>query len=207
MITNMTAWTSAGAALPLLQGEGLIGLAVIGGLVLLLLLVVAGLYNGLVRARNACDESWADIDTELRRRYDLIPNLVETVKGYAGHEKDTLERVIAARNTAMANHGSPESQARDENLLVGALRQLFALSEAYPDLKANQNFLALQQELANTEDRIQRSRRFYNANVRDLNNRIQVFPSNIVAGIFGFTRREYFEIDQAAAREPVQVRF
>jgi len=207
MTAAMTTWAVCiGVAGPA-QGGGLIPAVVVGGLVLLLLLIVAGLYNGLVRARNACDESWADIDSELRRRYDLIPNLVETVKGYAGHEKETLERVVAARNTAMANHGSPESQARDENVLVGALRQLFALSEAYPDLKANQNFLALQQELANTEDRIQRSRRFYNANVRDLNNRIEVFPSNLVAGLFGFSRREYFEIEEAAARQPVQVRF
>jgi len=185
----------------------LISLAIVGGAVLLVVVIVAGLYNGLVRARNACDESWADIDTELRRRYDLIPNLVETVKGYAAHEKETLERVIQARNTAMANHGSPESQAKDENMLVGALRQLFALAESYPDLKANQNFLSLQQELANTENRIQRSRRFYNANVRDLSNRIQVFPSNVIASMFSFTTREYFEIEEAAAREPVKVQF
>lgn len=184
-----------------------ITLAVLGGVALLIAIVVAGIYNGLVRARNACDESWSDIDTELRRRYDLIPNLIETVKGYATHEKDTLERVIQARNTAMANHGSPESQARDENMLVGALRQLFALAENYPDLKANQNFLHLQEELANTANRIQRSRRFYNANVRDLANRIDVFPSNVVASTFGFSKREYFEIEDEAARQPVKVQF
>ncbi|UCD28147.1 MAG: LemA family protein [Planctomycetota bacterium] len=191
----------------LAQSVGLVVFLVVGGLVLLLVLIVAGLYNGLVRSRNACDESWADIDTELRRRYNLIPNLVESVKGYAAHEKDTLERVVQARNTAMANTGSPESQARDENMLIGALRQLFALAESYPDLKANQNFLQLQEELSNTENRIQRSRRFYNANVRDLSNRIQVFPSNIVANIFSFTRKEYFEIEDAAVREPVKVQF
>ncbi len=194
-------------AVVLAQSATYIPLIVILGVIVLGGLVVAGLYNGLVRARSACDESWSDIDTELRRRYDLIPNLVETVKGYATHEKDTLERVVQARNVAMANHGSPASQAKDENVLVGALRQLFAVAEAYPDLKANQSFLQLQSELANTEDRIQRSRRFYNANVRDLNNRIQVFPSNLVAGLFAFSPREYFEIEDAAAREPVKVQF
>jgi len=185
----------------------LVLLLIAGGVILLVVVIVAGMYNSLVRTRNACDESWADIDTELRRRYDLIPNLVQTVKGYAAHEKETLERVIQARNTAMANHGSPESQAKDENILVGALRQLFALAESYPDLKANQNFLQLQGELANTENRIQRSRRFYNANVRDLSNRIGVFPSNIIANMFGFSKREYFEIEDAAVREPVKVEF
>ncbi|MHC4445009.1 MAG: LemA family protein [Planctomycetota bacterium] len=189
------------------QSAGLILLGVVVVVGLLLVGIVAGMYNSLVRARNACDESWADIDTELRRRYDLIPNLVETVKGYAAHERETLERVVQARNTAMANTGSPESQARDENMLIGALRQLFALAENYPDLKANQNFLQLQGELSNTENRIQRSRRFYNANVRDLSNRIEVFPSNIVANMFSFTKREYFEIEDAAVREPVKVTF
>ncbi len=191
----------------LAQGGGFVSLLVGGGLILLLLIIVAAMYNGLVRARNACDESWADIDTELRRRYDLIPNLVECVKGYAAHERETLERVVQARNTAMGNHGSPGSQAKDENVLVGALRQVFALAEEYPQLKANENFLHLQQELANTEDRIQRSRRFYNANVRDLNNRIDVFPSNLIASSFGFAKREYFEIEDAIVREPVKVQF
>lgn len=184
-----------------------VSLIVIGAVFILLALIVAGMYNGLVRTRNTCDESWSDIDTELRRRYDLIPNLVETVKGYATHEKDTLERVIQARNTAMANTGSPASQAKDENVLIGAMRQVFALAEAYPQLKANENFVHLQQELANTEDRIQRSRRFYNANVRDLNTRIQVFPSNVIAGMFSFATREYFEIEDATVREPVKVKF
>lgn len=191
----------------LAQNGTLVSVLIGGGLVLFLLIIVAAMYNGLVRARNACDESWADIDTELRRRYDLIPNLVECVKGYAAHEKETLERVIKARNVAMENHGSPESQAKDENVLVGALRQVFALAESYPQLKANENFLHLQEELANTEDRIQRSRRFYNANVRDLNNRIDVFPSNLIASSFGFGKREYFEIEDAVVREPVRVQF
>ena len=159
------------------------------------------MYNFLVQGRNRCDESWADIDTELKRRYDLIPNLVNTVQGYAKHEREVLERVTQARTTAMANHGSPQSQAGDENQLVRGLRQLFALAENYPDLKANQNFLALQTELANTEDRIQRSRRFYNANVRDYQNRLQSFPSNFVARTFAFPSREFFEIEDASQHE------
>ncbi|MEX2315874.1 MAG: LemA family protein, partial [Pirellulales bacterium] len=150
---------------------------------------------------------WADIDTELRRRYDLIPNLIETVKGYATHERDVLERVVEARNRAVANQGSPASQAQDENVLTASLRQLFALAESYPDLKANQNFLQLQTELANTEDRLQRSRRFYNANVRDLNNRLEVFPSNMVAQMFAFRAAEYFEIDDPAVRAAPVVKF
>jgi len=185
----------------------LIPLVVVLGIFLVALAMVAGLYNGLVRVKNACDESWADIDTELRRRYDLIPNLIESVKGYAKHEREVFEKVIQARNAALANHGSPASQAQDENALAGGLRQLFALAENYPDLKANQNFLQLQNELANTEDRLQRSRRFYNANVRDLNNRLEVFPSNIIAQMFSFTKREYFEIDEAAMRETPKVAF
>lgn len=185
----------------------LVPIAIIVGIVLLAVAIVAGMYNGLVRVKNACDESWADIDTELRRRYDLIPNLIETVKGYATHEREVFDRVVKARNVAAANHGSPASQAQDENVLLGSLRQLFAVAEAYPDLKANQNFKELQTELANTEDRLQRSRRFYNANVRDLNNRLEVFPSNIVANMFGFTKREYFEIEDAVVREAPQVKF
>ena len=160
-------------------------------------------FNTLVRLCKYCDESWSDIDTELKRRYDLIPNLVNTVKGYAAHEKDLFERVTQARNTAFANHGSPASQAKDENVLIGQVRQLFALAESYPNLKASQNFLALQRELADTEDRIQRSRRFYNANVRDLNTRIEVVPSNIVARWFGFLSREMFEIEDAARQTPM----
>ncbi len=187
--------------------SGIVVIVIVGFVALLLLGWVAGLYNGLVRAKNTVDESWADIDTELRRRYDLIPNLVETVKGYASHEKEVFERVVQARNVAAANHGSPASQAQDENALLGGLRQLFALAESYPDLKANQNFIQLQSELANTEDRLQRARRFYNANVRDLNNRLEVFPSNLVAQMFAFRAAEYFEIEDEAVREAPSVKF
>jgi LemA protein len=190
-----------------MEAPVLVVVAVLGVVALIVALWVAALYNGLVRVKNACDESWSDIDTELRRRYDLIPNLIETVKGYATHEREVFERVIQARNAALANHGSPAEQARDENQLIGGLRQLFALAENYPDLKANQNFIALQQELANTEDRLQRSRRFYNANVRDLNNRIEVFPSTVVARWFAFSPREYFEIDDPAVRQVPAVKF
>ncbi len=182
-------------------------LGIVVGLIVLILAWIAALYNGLVRVRNACNESWADIDTELRRRYDLIPNLIESVKGYAAHEKDVFDRVIQARNAALANQGSPASQAHDENALGGSLRQLFALAESYPLLKSNENFLKLQEELAVTEDRLQRARRFYNANVRDLNNRLEVFPSNLVANAFAFQKREYFEIDDPAVRQVPVVKF
>jgi LemA protein len=165
--------------------------------VLLLILWVAFMYNSLVRGRNHCDESWSNIDTELKRRYDLIPNLVSAVKGYATHEREVMERVTEARTNAVASQGSPASQARDENVLVDSLRRLLAVVEKYPDLKANQSFLALQGELVNTEDRIQRARRFYNGNVRDYNNRVEVLPSNIVARCFGLRKREFFEIDAA----------
>lgn len=175
------------------------------GIILFILLWAVLLYNGLVRLRNHVRESWSDIDTELKRRYDLIPNLVETVKGYAAHEKEVLERVAKARAAAVASTGSPESQAHDENVLVGALRQLFAVAEAYPQLKASGNFLKLQEELTRTEDRIQRARRFYNGNVRDLNIRVETFPSSIIAGMFGFTRAEFFEIDTAIERETPKV--
>ena len=174
------------------------------GLLVVLIWVVAT-YNILVRLKQHCRESWSGIDTELRRRYDLIPNLVETVKGYAAHEREVFERVIEARNRAVDSRGSPHEQAADENALVGSLRQLFALSEGYPDLKASANFLALQKELANTEDRIQAARRFYNANVRDLNTRIRVVPSNIIAGLFRFTPEEFFEIEEASVRLPPAV--
>jgi len=177
------------------------------GVVVLIGLWAAFLYNGLIRARNACDESWSDIETELKRRYNLIPNLIETVKGYAAHERETLNAVVEARNRALASTGRPSEQAKDENVLVGALRQLFALAENYPDLKANENFLKLQEELANTEDRIQAARRFYNANVRDFNNRLEIFPSNLIAQSLGFEKRDYFEIEDAALRELPRVSF
>lgn len=168
---------------------------------------VIGLYNRLVRLRQNVRESWSAIDTELRRRYDLIPNLVETVKGYAGHEKDTLEAVIQARNAAISNTGTPAEQAASENMLTGALRQIFALSEAYPQLRANENFMQLQDQLNQTENQIAQSRRFYNANVREMNTAVETFPSSLIAGSFGFTPAEYFEIDDPAARGPVKVQF
>jgi LemA protein len=164
------------------------------------------IYNALVQGRNHCDEAWADIDAELKRRYDLIPNLVRTVQGYATHEREVLDGVTQARTAAMASNGSPSSQARDENQLVCGLRQLLALAENYPDLKANENYLALQTELANTEDRIQRSRRFYNANVRDYQNRLQIFPFSLVASAFDFPPREFFEIEDASQREAPAVK-
>jgi LemA protein len=187
--------------------EGLLVVLLIPlGFVLLLGLWVIVMYNTLVRLRNHVTESWSDIDVELKRRYELIPNLVETVKGYAAHERDVFEKVIAARNAAMANHGSPQEQARDENVLVGSLRHLFAVSEAYPTLKASATFLKLQEELTNTEDRIQRARRFYNANVRDLNNRVLTVPSNVIANLFAFKTAEFFEIEDASVRQPPAVK-
>ncbi len=185
--------------------NGMIGVFIVGLLVVLIVAYVVGTYNVLVRLGQHCRESWSGIDTELKRRYDLIPNLVETVRGYAKHEREVLAMVTDARNRAVASTGSPLSQARDENVLVAALRQLFAVSERYPELKASANFLALQRELANTEDRIQAARRFYNANVRDLNTRIGVFPSNIIAAMFGFRSAEFFEIEDAGIRQPVAV--
>lgn len=171
------------------------------------LVVLVGLYNGLVRARNACDEAFGLVDTELRRRHDLVPNLVETVRGYAAHERATLERVTAARGAAAAAHASPADLARDENALSGSLRQLFALAERYPALKADANFARLQQELAATEDRLQRARAAYNARARELNDRAQTFPGTLVAGPFGFQPRGYIELDEPAARAAPKVAF
>jgi LemA protein len=169
---------------------------VVGVLVLLVILGIVS-YNRFVSQKQLIRDSWANIDTELRRRYDLIPNLVETVRGYASHERAVFENVTRARATAAAATGSPAEQAAAEGPFVAALRQLFAVVENYPDLKANQNFLALQQELSNTEDRLQTSRRFYNANVRDYNERVQQFPSMIVARAFNFEQEEFFEVDEA----------
>ena len=159
-------------------------------------------FNRLTKLKNQCRESWSDIDTELKRRYDLIPNLVQVVTAYARHERDTLDSVTRARAGAINSKGSPASQAQDENVLVGALRQLFVVVESYPNLKADRHFLALQQELVTTEDRIQAARRFYNANVRDFNTRIEVFPSNLVAKLSGFDRADYFEIEDSVHSAP-----
>lgn len=176
------------------------------GLVLLVAVFAAiGIYNRLVTLRNRVDNAWSQIDVQLRRRYDLIPNLVETVKGYASHEKETLERVIQARNAAMGAQGVA-AQGEAENMLSGTLKSLFALAESYPDLKANQNFLMLQEELSGTESKIAYARQFYNDSVMSYNTSTQTFPSNILAGMFGFTAREYFEIEEAA-KEPVKVQF
>ena len=170
--------------------------------ILLPLFGLIGMYNSLVKLRQQCRESWSSIDTELKRRYDLIPNLVETVKGYATHERSVLQSVTEARSKALASTGTPVSQAADENILVGAVRQLLGVVEHYPELKANQNFLKLQSQLSNTEDRIQAARRFYNANVRDMNTKVESFPSNIIAGIFGFRKEEFFEIEDVGMRAP-----
>jgi LemA protein len=179
-------------------------LIAIGVILLLALIWVIATYNNLVNLRNFVKESWSGIDTELKRRYDLIPNLVKTVQGYAEHEQETLRLLVEARNRAVASTGSPESQAKDENVLVGRLKEFLAVVENYPNLKANENFLKLQTELANTEDRIQAARRFYNANVRDFNTRIEVVPSNLIANAFGFENAEFFEIEAAIERAAPQ---
>ena len=174
-------------------------------IVVLVALFVAVAYNGLVRRRNRIDEAWAQIDVQLRRRHDLIPNLVETVKGYAAHERGTFEAVTQARANAIGAQGVAQ-QAQAETQITGALKSLFAVSERYPDLKANQNFLALQEELTSTEGRIAYARQFYNETVRSYNTRIQSFPTNLLAGGFGFGGREYFEADDTS-RGPVTVQF
>lgn len=173
------------------------GLWIALGVAVLIAIVIGTSYNRFVSQKNLIGNAWANIDTELRRRYDLIPNLVETVKGYASHEKGVFEEVARARSAAVAATGSPQSQAQAEGPLIGALRQLFAVAEAYPDLKANQGFLSLQAELTNTEDRMQTARRFYNNNVRDYNRRVQSVPSNIIAGMFHFKEAEFFEVEEA----------
>ncbi|MEY2476101.1 MAG: LemA protein [Actinomycetota bacterium] len=172
-----------------------------------LLVVVYGIvqYNGLVRLRNRIESAWSQIDVQLQRRYDLIPNLIETVKGYAAHEKGVFESVTQARANAINAQG-PAEQAQAENMVTGALKSLFAVAEAYPDLKANQNFALLQEELSGTEGKIAYARQFYNDSVQSYNTKIQTFPSNLIAGPFGFKEREYFEADDPS-RGPVQARF
>jgi LemA protein len=174
--------------------------------VVLILLFFVAQYNGLVRLRNRIDNAWSQIDVQLKRRHDLIPNLIETVKGYAAHESGTFEKVVQARNAAMSAQG-PEQTAQAENVLTGALKSIFALAEAYPDLKANQNFLALQEELTSTEDRISYARQFYNDSVLKYDNKIETFPSNTIAGMFNFKGREYFKTDDATDREVPKVEF
>ncbi len=182
---------------------GLIIFVMIFALIALVLIVM---YNGLASLRVQCDNAWADIDVQLKRRYDLIPNLVETVKGYASHERETLEGVVAARNQAMSTT-TPAAKAEAEGLLTQSLRQVFALAEAYPQLRAVESFTQLQATLNQIEDTIQNARRYYNAVVRDLNTKIAVFPSNIIAGMFGFKPREFFEISAPAEREVPKVSF
>lgn len=167
---------------------------------------VAIIYNRFVRLRNHCADAWSCIDTELKRRYDLIPNLINVVKGYAAHEKAVLEEVTRLRQQCVADSGTPGHQAGTENQLVGALRRMFAVVERYPELKASDNFLQLQQELAITEDRIQAARRFYNGNVRELNNAVQMFPFNLFAKIFSVETREFFEIEDVRARNAPEVK-
>jgi LemA protein len=182
---------------------------IILGIVVLLALLLWGAYNALVTLRVRVDEAWSDITVQLKRRLDLIPNLIETVKGYAKHESGVFDAVTKARASALNAKGVKETAAAD-NQFEGALKSMFAVAEAYPDLKANQNFIELQQELVDTEDKIQASRRFYNGGVRDLNTKIQTFPSNIVAGMFKFASREFFELgesEQEQAEKPVEVKF
>ena len=175
-------------------------------ILIILLLVLVGMFNKLVRLRNRAENAWAQVDVQLRKRYDLVPNLVETVKGYAAHERGTFEAVTQARTAAQQAQGV-QQQAEAENMLTAALGRLFAVAEAYPVLRASENFQQLQAELTNTEDRIAAGRRFYNANVRTLNTKVESFPSNIVAGMFHFERAEYFEAEDPQVREAPTVSF
>lgn len=185
---------------------GLIGIAVVALIVIVLVWAVAT-YNGFVRLRNLVQEAWRQIDVELHRRHDLVPNLIETVKGYAAHERGVFEAVTQARTAATQPGSGPAQQAAQENDLTQALGRLFAVAEAYPQLRATENFAQLQQELTNTEDRIAAGRRFYNANVRELNTKVESFPANVVAGIFHFTRAEYFEVVDPTVRATPVVDF
>lgn len=182
-------------------------LVLVGAVALVVIAWCIGAYNRLIRVRNAVSESWADVTTELKRRYDLIPNLVDTVKGYVKHEREIMEAVTRAHEVAMAGGGDANEQADRENQLSRALKSLIALGESYPELRASANFVELQKELANTEDRIQAARRFFNANVRDNNNAVQYFPNSIIAGMAGFKTKAFFEIDDEAIHAPVKVSF
>ncbi|HYF04877.1 MAG TPA: LemA family protein [Patescibacteria group bacterium] len=180
---------------------------IIGIVIILLVLYVIYVYNSLIKSRNRVDEAWSDIEVQLKRRYDLIPNLVQTVKGYATQESTVFENVTRARNQAM-QAGTLGEKLKDENILSGALKSLFAVAEAYPELKSNQNFMQMQSDLTDTEDKIQAARRFYNGTVRDFNTKLQVFPTNIFAGMFSFKAREFFDIDEKGPEgQPVKVQF
>jgi len=181
---------------------------IILGAIALIVIWLILTYNRLVTLRNRVKEAWADIEVQLKRRYDLIPNLVETVKGYAAHESQAFENVTKARAAAISGSANPHDQAAKENMLSGALKSIFAVAEAYPDLKANTNFLELQRELSDTENKIQAARRFFNSNVLAINNAVEVFPSNVIAGMLGFSKEEFFDLDETPAqREPVKVAF
>ncbi len=182
---------------------------IILGIVLTLIIWIISMYNSLIRLKNRVEEAWSDIDVQLKRRYNLIPNLVNTVKGYVKHEQETLEKVVKARTSAMQarESGDTKKQAEAENILSSTLKTIFALSESYPDLKANQNFIELQRELVDTENKIQAARRFYNGNVRDFNTKLEMFPTNIIANMLGFKPRDYFEIEEERERENVKVDF
>lgn len=182
---------------------------IILGVVAVLVIAIIGMYNGLVKANVRVEEAWSDITVQLKRRYDLIPNLVSAVKGYAKHEAETLEKIAKERSGAISG-GSVQETAAAENVLTGALKSVFAVAESNPDLKANENFKHLQEELVDTEDKVQAARRFYNGSARDLNIKIQSFPTNIFAGILGFKIREFFEVDEAQGAEiaePTEVKF
>ncbi len=190
-------------------GRGMTAFSILVLLIVVIAAYAVVIYNRLIALKNRVSEAWSDIAVQMKRRYDLIPNVVETVKGYAAHEQTTLEQVVAARNVAMSDNGDAAHQAQTEGLLQGALKNLFALAESYPDLKANQGFLDLQTQLAEIEEVIQKARRYYNGSVRDLNNLIEQFPSNLIAGMFNFKMASFFELDpaQSAAAEPVAVKF
>lgn len=184
-------------------------LFIIIGIVAILILWLIAMYNGLIKLRNRVDESWSDIDVQLKRRFDLIPNLIETVKGYASHEKEVFTKVTEARSQAMqaTKSGNIEETGKADNMLSETLKSLFAVAENYPDLKANENFLKLQDELSDTENKIQASRRFYNGMVRDFNTKQQVFPTNIFASMLGFAERAFFEVENEEERKNVKVQF
>ena len=186
-----------------------IAILVVLGVILLAIFWIIALYNGLIRLKNRVAEAKSDIDVQQKRRYDLIPNLVETVKGYAAHERETLEKVIQARNAAMSaqSGGDLKQQVAAENALSSTLKSIFALAENYPNLKANENFLELQRELADTENKIMSARRFYNGNVRDVNTKLEVFPTNLMANTLGFKAQDFFEVADEKAREAVAVKF
>ena len=184
----------------------MVGVVIIFGIIAVIGMFLISIYNGLVRLRTTTESSWSDIDVQLRKRYNLIPSLVETVKGYASHEKSVFEKVTQARSSAM-QAGSPEQAAKDNNMLTGALKSLFAVSEAYPELKANANFMDLQKQLQQVEGDIESARRYYNAVVRDYNIKTETFPSAIVASMFNFIKKEFFELEDAGQRDPIRPDF